>query len=558
LSVPERPGGIPRAGDDGDATTLRDYLAVLRRRWLVIAVSTVLVPAIALAVALRQSPLYRANADVLIGQSSVASNLTGSSAPAANVPADRYAQTQADLAREPAVADLAVRAVPGAHTSAGSLLDSSSVSIGQNSDILTFEVSNRNPDDAASLATAYARAFVRYRADHDRAALRTASRGTAAQLAQLRATGQKGSPLYKALLGQEQQLRMRAALQTNDASVVRTADSASKVQPRPKLYTGFGIAGGLLLGLVLAFLFEALDTRIRSDEELAAGLGLPLLGRIRTPRRKLHVSRRRATDQHITLPEGGKHVSSLWRSRGQLPVMISRPGGQEAEAFRKLRASIDLANIRHQARSFLITSALPREGKSTVAANLAVAFARAARRVTLVDLDLRDPDLGSIFGLNGAPGLADCAVGDASIGEAVVPFNLGGNGRGEKWGQGSLEIVLPGTLPPDPAAFIEAPVVAGLLQELSARSDVLLIDSPPLLSVGDGASLFDKVDAVVVVADRRTLRRPLVAELRRILDAAPAVRLGVIVAGADTDLGDAYIRYPAAARQRGRARANAR
>ena len=502
-----------------EATSLRDYFAVLGRRWPIIVFFTCAVPAAAVAFSLSQSPLYSASADVLISQSSLASTLTGTQVQG-NEPVDRYAQTQVALARMPAVVELVRAGNPSA--ASPDLLRMSSVSVGQNSDILTFRVSDRRATAATALTTAYARGYVVYRRQLDASALQDARRRVGAQLAQLRATGRASSALYSDLLGRQQQIRTLETLQTPDAVVVRTPTSASKVRPQPRKYVAFGVGAGLLLGLVFAFLLEALDTRIRSDRELTRALGLPLLAR--TP--KLRVPR-------------------LARKKTRLPVMLADSRSLDAEAFRRLRVGIDLANLNIGATSILITSALPGEGKTTVASNLAVAFARTGRRTTLVDLDLRHPSVAEQFGLRSDLGLTECALGEIEMHDAIVPFDLSSwDALDSAPAHGSLDVMPTGQLPSDAAGFIESPVLSTLLVELQERSDILLIDSAPLLSAGDTASLLAKVDAVIVVANREMLRRSSLEELRRVLGTSPSVCLGVVLTCAEGAVVQGYVPYP--------------
>ena len=156
------------------------------------------------------------------------------------------------------------------------------------------------------------------------------------------------------------------ALQTPAASVVRQADGAVLTQPKTLRNVVLGLVVGLVLGLGLVFLREALETRARTAEEVSARLGgLPLLGRVPEPPRRL-------------------------RRAGRL-VMLEEPASVQAEAFRMLRAKLDFVTLDRDVRTIMVTSALEQEGKSTTVANLAVAFARAGKRVALVDLDLRRP-----------------------------------------------------------------------------------------------------------------------------------------------------------------------
>ena len=182
------------------------------------------------------------------------------------------------------------------------------------------------------------------------------------------------------------------------------------------------------------------------------------------------------------------------RSSNQL-VMLEDPTHSTAEQYRKLRIALDFANLDVRGKTVLVTSALEKEGKSTTAANLAVAMAQAGRRVTLVDLDLRSPHLHTFFGLPAGPGVVDVVLGNTSAVDAVrqvvvtgergVPItNTNGNGAGAGAGQLTttmLQVLSVGTVPPDPASFVETAALLSVLSELAQRSDVVIIDSAPLV-----------------------------------------------------------------------------
>lgn len=258
---------------------MRDYLHVLRRRKWIVLQAVVLVPAAALAVSLQQSKLYEASADVLISRQNLAAMLTGTPDPTASQQPDRLLQTQADLARVRAVAARVVEET-GFDGTANDFLAQSSVSAKANADLLVFKVSDRDREDAARLATEYARQYRIYRNELDTAALQRAKSEVTRRLRQLESAGQQGSALYASLADKEQQLSTLQALQTSNASVVQTAEGARQIQPRPVRNAILGLALGLILGLGLAFLFEAVDARVRSSDEVERELDTPLLGRL--------------------------------------------------------------------------------------------------------------------------------------------------------------------------------------------------------------------------------------------------------------------------------------
>ena len=311
---------------------------------------------------------------------------------------------------------------------------------------------------------------------------------------------------------QKQETALENAQQSlaNNNKVAQVADSATKVRPLTTRNLAMGAALGIVIGLVLVSLAEALDTRIRSSDEIAQRLGLPLLTRIPIPPRSL-------------------------RRAGALG-MLDDEGSVQAEAYRKLRINLDFANLQIKARTIMITSATEQEGKSTTVANLAVALARAGRRVVLVDLDLRKPYIDHFFDLAGRPGITDVALGNVTLDQAMWSIPLpGADGNPQA---GSLYVLPSGPMPPNPADLIESSVVSEVLLDLAERADVVLLDSAPLLPVSDGIVLSNKVDGMLVVVRATATKRPVLSELQRVLTACPAAKLGFVLTGAEE--GDGY------------------
>ncbi len=514
------------------ATTLRDYLNVVRRRKWIILQGLVLVPAAAVLFSLQQEPLYQSTAEVLIGRQNLAASLTGTIDPTVYQQADRIIQTQANLARVPEVARRVLQHAGLAGTETpNEFLARSSVSAKQNADMLDFRVTDPSPSLAALLATLYANEFTIYRREIDTASLERARSEVEDRMAQLEKERKTSSALYTALVEKEQQLSTMEALQTSNAFVVKSAEDAEQVQPRPVRNGVLGFALGLVLGLGLAFLWEALDTRIRSADELEHQLGLPLLARIPEPPRRLR--------------------------RGNRLAMLANPRGVHAETFRMLKMNLEFMKLGREVKTIMVTSAVEQEGKSTTVANLAVALARAGESVCLVDLDLRRPYLDQFFDLRDRPGLTQVVLGQVELQAALTPIvvpgsgkaaepkrNANGNGNGANGVTGGVLYVLTaGAIPPNAGELVVTEMVASLIAELREQFTTVLIDAPPVLQVGDAMALSSKVDGVFVVTRMNVVRRPMVREFRRALDASPALKLGFAVTGAENEESYGYGGY---------------
>jgi Mrp family chromosome partitioning ATPase/capsular polysaccharide biosynthesis protein len=519
-----------------DAVTLHDYLRVIRRRKWVVVQAALLVPLAAVAFSLHQQRLYEASADVLLNSENLAAAVPGTPLPGLSQEPERITQTQARVARMPEVVRGALRQVSGTGLTVTDFLADSSVSSSPASDILTFAVTSSDRALTRQLANAYAQAYVAYRqqlyagsiqralADVerrlrqlDRAGASLEGRGGGASLGVLTRYGS----LYTSLVDRQQTLQSMQALQPSVASVLQQADGTVLTQPKTLRNGALGLVLGLVLGLGLVFLREALETRARTAAEVSAGLGsLPLLGRLPKPPKRL-------------------------RRAGKL-VMLEEPASVRAEAFRMLRANLDSMTLDRDVRTIMVTSALQQEGKSTTVANLAVAFARGGKRVALVDLDLRCPVIARFFDLEG-PGLTQVALGHVPLEEALTRIVItdrpapgrwaglrrGGNGNGNLTREllGLLEVLPSGPIPPDPGEFVSSPALGNILGALRERADVVLVDAPRALHVGDVIALSSRVDGILVVARSKVLRRQTLAELNRLLAMVRTPALGFVVTG---------------------------
>jgi non-specific protein-tyrosine kinase len=498
--------------------TLGDYLAVVRRRKWIVILPLLIVPAAAFLYSAQQDARYEAKSEVWISRSQVATALTGISNPDTNDDPSRFAETQSDLARVPEVVTRAVRRSGVTGVTPKLLLFNSSVKPRSNSDILTFAVEDTNPERAAKLVTAYANAFSDYRLQLSTASLESARADLEANLRKLRKQGMTTTELYRQLDQRTHELRTLELLQTKP-TVVQSADDAEQIAPTPTRNAMLGLALGLLLGLAAAFLWEALDRRVRDESEVEAALGIPLLARISS----------------VGRTSGGKAILA----------MQEEPTERDAESIRRLRTSLEFANLDLKAKVVMVTSAVPEEGKSLAVANLAIALAHSGRRVALVDLDLRRPSMSRLFGVGSGRGVTDIALREIDLDSALVRVPLRPtqgesaprgrsasrtSGDGER---GELLVLSSGTAPSSPAEFLGTRLVHDILNTLRERMDYVLIDTPPMLPVSDAAIISSHVDATLVVVRLGRINRSNLRELARELDASLAPKLGFIITGSD-------------------------
>lgn len=510
-------------GGGNEASSLRHALSVVRRQWVMILLATMVAPWIAVLFAINEEPQYESSAEVLLSYQNLAGSLTGTIDNSVFRDPQRIAETQARLARVPEVAKATIEATPGATKTADELLASSSVTPSSSSDVLSFQVVADEPEAAQQLATRYAQQFIAYKLRLDTGAIAQARAELQSRIRELRAAGAGEEQLIGSLTDKDQTLQTLQSLQTSNALLIQGGSEGEKISPNPQRNAVVGLGLGLLVGLGLAFLRETLDTRVRDGEEVGERLGLTLLARLPEPPRRM-------------------------RAPGHL-VMLDDGTGPHAEAFRILRTNLEFVGDGKVMRVLAVTSAINGEGKSTTAANLAAAFALSGNRVILVDLDLRQPTAHTFFDAPSRPGVTDVVLRGAKLDEALVAIPLGDENRGLRSAgpanggapasaHAELSLLPSGPLPMDAGELSGSRGLGDLLAELRDRADLVIVDTAPMLRVGDTMALSVFVDALVVVARTNVVSRPMLTEMARTLRRVRAHKLGVVLTG--TSVGDAY------------------
>lgn len=233
---------------------------------------------------------------------------------------------------------------------------------------------------------------------------------------------------------------------------------SSPVAPRTKINLAIGTILGLLLGAGISVLRATLDTSIKSTEDLQDATQAVLL------------------------------ASIAYDSGAAKKPLVMMQGSPRSEAYRSMRTNLQYVDVDHPPKSLVITSCVPLEGKSTTAANLAIALAQGGSKVLLIEADLRRPRVAEYLGIEGSIGLTDVLSSRATIDEAIV-----------SWQRGLLDCLPCGAIPPNPSELLGSQQLVDVLTELKARYEMVVLDAPPLLPVTDAAILATAADGAILV-----------------------------------------------------------
>lgn len=398
---------------------LRDYLTILRHRWLLIASVALGVVALAALATWRTTPQYASSTDLFISTSQAADDSQAFQGSQFSL---QRVKSYAEMVNQNEVTRRVIRNLDLNETPA-ELSEQITATAQLDTVILTITVTDPSPERAQRIAETTADVFVGY-------------------------VGELETPPGK------DQATIKATV-TNQATA-----PTSPVSPQPLRNLGLGLILGLLLGAGIAVLRETLDSSVKTHKQLEELAEAPVIGAI----------------PFDNAADGAPLISEI------------DPYSPRAEAFRVLRTNLQFIDPDANKKVFVLSSALPGEGKSTTAVNLALALAEGGQKVALIEGDMRRPRVAQYLGLVEAVGLTTVLVGRVELPDAMQETGVSG-----------LSVLSSGKTPPNPAELLQSRAMVSLVEQLRAEYDVVLIDAPPLLPVTDAALISSVVDGAVLV-----------------------------------------------------------
>jgi succinoglycan biosynthesis transport protein ExoP len=335
--------------------------------------------------------------------------------------------------------------------------------------------------------------------------------------------------LYDGLLQKLKEAGITAGLRSSNIRVVDPALApASPSRPQKARNIVLAFLVGLVGGIGLAIFREYLDNTVKSPDDVEALTGLPSLAVV--------PSLPGLTGHHNRLSKAGREAAAQNASGPRVELLsYIQPKSQISEAFRALRTSLLLSQADHPPQVILVTSALPREGKTTAAVNLAVTLAQLGDRTLLMDSDLRKPGIRRALNLTGGKdvGLSSYLAGVSTLDEVTVPHPAISN----------LCALTTGPVPPSPADLLSSHRMREAIAELRRRFKFIVIDSPPIMAATDAVILSALTDGVLLVVRSGETPKEAFTRTRDLLAAVKCRLLGVVLNAVDSSAPDYYYSY---------------
>jgi receptor protein-tyrosine kinase len=497
-------------------TTLRDYLRVVREQRVVLVLVVLAFVGAAVVISVRQANVYQARASLSFKNETEDFSDIGAGAPSTQTPEQRAAIS----AKQIKSLTIAYRAQELMKTSvpAAALLRKVTIQPEARTNFVDVTVKSTDAKFASDLANAFATAAIRVTNERARLHYKRVARDVRRTNDAL-SRRPVNSYSRAANIDRIARLENLSRFATPAELAVRADQPTNPISPKPIRNTILGVLVGLTFALLIAFIRDALDRRFKSVREIRDELKLPLVGHIRD--------------------------DMLGRS---MVTVNGRAGldGTELEAFRIMRTNVDFLDVDRNLSPIIVTSALPEEGKSTVAGALAAAYATAGKLTLLLECDLRRPVFAARLGLKPKPGLSDYLAGEATPEQILQPLRLdspgtGGQAKGDKEkGKGKLEkgnqaatlmCIVAGTATPQPAELLGSERFKAFLDQVSSVYDAVIIDSTPLLSVVDTLELIPNVGGVIVCVRASRTTRDQARAAKAALEHFPVRPAGIVVTG---------------------------
>jgi polysaccharide biosynthesis transport protein len=516
--------------------SLRDYLRLFwQRKWIVLAV-VVTCTLFAFVWSWRQTPQYAATSTLIYQKDlDVANPLTGWSY---TDPNERNLELQsvADVIASGDIGDLAAATLAkrGFGTAGYAVVAESSGDPNQGvyRNTVTVTGTSSDPVLAAEAANAYADTYIIWRKQQILAQIGQAIQAVQRKLdTYLRS--EQASTDYIILQQRLSDLEiLKATTAGNYRVLARAVAPTAPYAPKPLRSAALGLSLSVFAAAGLVLLLDQLDTRMRDAETVAELLESPILARIPSiPKREIAADRL---------------------------VCLSHPEGHAAEAFRVLRTNLDFMSVDREVRSLAVTSCVQGEGKSVTLANLAIALAVASKRVVVIDGDLRRPQMHGFFGLKNDIGVSTVVTGQTTLAESLQSFApavgaetasalRGPDGLGSVAGMDrdvslDIRVLTSGPLPPNPGEIAASRVFGDIITTLTDDADIVLVDSPAMLAVGDTVALCSRVDGFLFLVRLDAVHRPQLERAAEQFSRMPCRLLGLVVARGKVD-SSAYYYY---------------
>lgn len=436
---------------EGETLDIRAYWRILVRWWWVFVLAIVTAILLSSIATQAMTPVYKSQAKLLVQRGSDVRSPYMSDLAISQ----QLAKSYGDLIKTRAVLGGVVEQLALPYDVG---LLSNKINVESTRSIIKITVSDQNPRLAAEIANTLAAIFI------DDSISRSL-----AQIAQFQAS------LSQYGINQQTDIIAAQASTLSTLSMLEEGiPSANPYSPRPTLNMLVALVVGLTSAGIVVFLIEYMDSRIRSPEELNTLTEMPNLG----------------------------SIPFYDEKDGSGPIISGSEHGHSAisEAYKFLRTNLEFAAVDANGfKTLLVTSSAPNEGKTTTAANLAISLAKDGDRVLLVDTDLRKPSIHKIFGVTNEKGLTNLILGNTTIDEAILNTN-----------EENLSFLPAGPVPPNAPQLLRSSKMKEITDDFKKIKDIVIFDSPPLMSVTDPMLVASLVDGIILVFDADRTRRDMV------------------------------------------------